>query len=379
VIGASRIVRDIGERRQAAAALAESERRFRYMCDHAPVLIWLAGTDALRYWFNRPWLEFTGRSLEEEQGYGWTEGVHPEDYDRCLEIYTASFDRREPFQLDYRLRRCDGQYRWMLATGAPLYGPGGETTGYAGSCIDITERKEIDLKKDNFLAMLGHELRNPIGSVANVVHLIRRRRGDPGTLPGYLDIVDRQVKYMSRLVGDIQDISRLRTGKLTLQKEIIPVQRLLRDALETVDGLIRSRGHQVEVRMPEVEIHLLADPDRMRQVISNLLSNAAKYTPAPGRIWVNLGSSDTEVTLTVRDDGIGIPAEALPTIFDLFEQVPRGVGESREGLGLGLTLVRGLVEMHDGAVTAASEGPGKGSEFTLRLPLAPCREAVPDD
>ena len=171
---------DVSDQKLAEASLRESEQRFRLVADAAPVLIWVSGTDKLCYWFNQPWLDFTGRSMSQEIGNGWAEGVHPDDFDRCLGTYTAAFDARTPFSMEYRLRRHDGEYRWLIDNGVPRFGSGGEFEGFIGSCLDVTDYKnaetglrEADRRKDEFLATLAHELRNPLAPIRNGLQVIR--------------------------------------------------------------------------------------------------------------------------------------------------------------------------------------------------------------
>jgi len=676
LIGVVLVFRDITERQEAEKALREKEERFRVMADSAPVMIWVSGTDKLCDYFNKPWLEFTGRTLEQELGDGWAEGIHPEDSEGCLHAYITAFDAREPFTREYRLRRYDGEYRWVLNSGVPRFAPGGEFAGYIGSCIDITERKqaeealreseeryrriletagegiwildaedrvvfcnnqmaemmgytvdeivgksvfkfmdeegqtiaaprmtrcrqgirerydnkfrrrdgtelwaivsaapimdkegryagvlgmhiditdrkqaekaehflaeaskvlassldyettlvsvarlavsgladwcvidivheagaihrevtahrdlareglthelkryppvldsedlvakvlrsgepeiysevsptlleavardaehlriiqaldprslmvvpliahnrtlgaitlvaaetgrrystsdlnlasdlagraalalnsarlhreiqEASLRKDEFLAMLAHELRNPLAPISNSLKLIQLRGTNDVNLRHSIDIIDRQVRHMTRLVNDLLEVSRITRGKVTLQKVLLELQPIVTQVVETSRPFIEARRHELSVSLPKEPIQLVADPVRIEQIIVNLLNNAAKYTEPGGHIWLSCAQEGGEVVLRVKDTGIGIPPEMLGRIFDLFTQVDQSLARSQGGLGIGLTLVRSLVEMHDGSVSAYSAGPGQGSEFVVRLPTFP--------
>jgi signal transduction histidine kinase len=222
--------------------------------------------------------------------------------------------------------------------------------------------------------MLGHELRNPLGAISNAMYVLRRRSGDPEAVRQYLAMLDRQVALMARLVGDMQDLSRIKTGKLVLRPEVIPVARVMREAVETVVGLMEEKRHELALALPDEGLRIEGDPARLTQVLSNILNNAAKYTLDGGRISFSGWEEGDAVVLRVADTGMGIAPDALTSIFELFSQSERTLGESRQGLGIGLSLVRGLVEMHGGTVAASSGGLGRGSEFTVRLPAVKGQE-----
>ncbi len=230
---------------------------------------------------------------------------------------------------------------------------------------------DADRRKDEFLAMLGHELRNPLAPIRNAVQVLRLQgtHGDEGAWAR--DVIDRQVKTMSRLVDDLLDVSRITRGKIQLQMEPCELTPIVMSAVETSRPLIESRGQNLTVLLPPSPPRLRADPARLSQVLVNLLNNAAKYSPEGARIWLTAETEGGQLTLRVRDTGAGIAAEMLPRIFDLFTQVERTLDRAQGGLGIGLTLVRSLVEMHGGTVEASSAGTGLGSEFVVHLPLPP--------
>lgn len=377
IIGTSKVVRDIGERKWAEEVLRESEARFRLMADTAPVLIWMSGVDKKCNYFNKSWLDFTGRSMEQEMGDGWAEGVHPEDLSRCLETYITAFDARRPFEMEYRLRRHDGEYRWILDSGSPRFTSANQFAGYIGSCIDINARKEgeealqlADRRKDEFLAMLAHELRNPLAPIAGVVNVLQRSDVSAPRKEEAYDIITRQVDHMVHLVDDLLDISRISHGKITLQKQRVSLNEAITSAVETTRPLIDSYTHTLSVSPLPEPVWLDADPTRLSQIFANLLNNAAKYTPPGGKIHVSAEADSASVTIRIRDTGIGIPSAMTGKIFDMFTQVDTSIERAHGGLGIGLTLVKNLVEMHGGSVRAASAGAGCGSEFIVRLPRA---------
>jgi signal transduction histidine kinase len=241
---------------------------------------------------------------------------------------------------------------------------------------EITERarvelalKEADRHKDEFLAMLAHELRNPLAPIYNAVQLMRRKPVEDPQLAWSRDVIERQVAHLSRLVDDLLDVSRITRGKINLAKESLDVSSLIERAVETSHPLIAERSHDLVVDMPTEPLKVLGDPTRLTQALGNVLSNAAKYTERGGRIAIAVRRDGAEVTIRVSDNGEGIPDELLPVIFNLFTQLDRTTGHAQGGLGIGLALVRRLVEMHGGSVTAHSEGVGRGSQFVLRLPV----------
>jgi PAS domain S-box-containing protein len=230
--------------------------------------------------------------------------------------------------------------------------------------------KESDRRKDEFLAMLAHELRNPLAPIRNAVQLLHLKGPPNPDLQWARDVIDRQVQQMARLVDDLLDVSRITRGKIELRRERVELVAAVNSALETSRPLIKTRGHELTVTLPPEPIHLYADPTRLAQVLSNLLNNAAKYTDEGGRIWLTVERQNDQVLVRVKDTGIGIPTEMLAHIFEIFSQVDRSLERSEGGLGIGLTLVKRLVEMHGGTVEALSAGPGTGSEFVLRIPVA---------
>ena len=250
-------------------------------------------------------------------------------------------------------------------------------------CLDVSERKRLedqlrahaselakaDTRKNEFLAMLGHELRNPLAPIRNAVKIMKQRGSEDPALCWARDVIDHQIKQLSQLVDDLLEISRVTRGKVRLQKEVVDVAVIVAYAVETSRPVIDANRHRLSIALPPGPIQIDADAVRMAQVLSNLLNNAAKYTEEGGHIRMAVRVEDDQVVFRVRDNGIGIPPEMLSSIFDLFTQVDHSLDRSHGGLGLGLTLVRSLVEMHGGSVQAASEGLGKGSEFRVSLPI----------
>ena len=233
--------------------------------------------------------------------------------------------------------------------------------------------RDADRRKDEFLATLAHELRNPLAPIRNSLHILQLAGEDTSAHEHVVEMMERQVNHMVRLVDDLMEVSRITRGKMELRKEIIQLTAIVRTAVETAEPTIKSAAHQLAISLPPQPMLLDADPVRLTQVFSNLLNNAVKYTEQGGQIWLTVRQEGDQAVVSVRDNGTGIPAEMLPRIFDLFTQVDRTLGRSQGGLGIGLALVKSLVQMHGGSVEAHSGGPGQGSEFVVRLPLVKLR------
>jgi two-component system CheB/CheR fusion protein len=314
--------------------------------------------------------------MEAEIGTGWADNVHPDDYNHCLETYVTKFDARQPFSMMYRLKRRDGAYRWMLDIGSPLYGADGEFSGYIGSCVDITERRQAeeslrqaDRRKDEFLAVLSHELRNPLAPIAMAIAVLQRRPAADAQELEVRAILERQTAQLARLLDDLLDVNRIRTGKIVLRRERMSIDDAVSRAVETVKPAMDERQQKLAVHFSRSPVHIQGDPARIAQVIANLLSNACKYTGKGGSIALTLVERDGSAVLSVRDSGIGILPEHASRIFDMFAQAGPAPDRSQSGLGVGLALTRTLVELHGGHIEVRSEGPGKGSEFVVRLPV----------
>ncbi len=501
-----------------AARRGDSADHFRLLADDAPVMIWVSGPDRKCVYFNRPWLEFTGRPLDEELGFGWTSGLHAEDRERFLATYADAFGSRSPFEVEYRLRRRDGQYRWILDKGVPLFSEG-RLSGFVGSCVDITDRmlaeqaarrREEDFKRlaesipdviarldrelrylyvnravedafgrkpeafigrrhadialapevaepsaramalafesgaeqrfefrapsagpsrhfatrvipekdavgavesvlvitydvtarareeekraallerersarasaetatlarDQFLAIVSHELRSPLNGIKSWTHVLENqlRDADPPVrraLEGIMIGVEHQV----RLIDDLLDVTRAMSGNLGLAKQPMPLLPVLADAVEGLRAAAAEKGIAVttDYVLGDVEIH--GDPDRVRQIFVNLISNAIKFTGPGGTIHVACSANGAMARVEVRDTGAGIAREFIPYLFDPFRQADQGGSKRRQdGLGLGLALVQRLTELHGGSVSCESDGAERGAIFRVCLPLS---------
>jgi PAS domain S-box-containing protein len=546
------------QREQAEQALQQSEERFRGFANAAPAMLWVTEPDGSCSFLSQGWYEFTGQGEDEGLGLGWLNAAHPDDREAAGKEFLSANERNEAFSIEYRLRRADGVYRWIIDAGRPRFSPSGQFLGYAGNLLDITERKqseeqmaallatekrratllaqvanasrsinvmlsmesiartlteearfmleahqavtsltvsencaqgitavslsdkyaayraysekpdgsgiynevcrtnrpmrmtqqeleahpawrgfgkhandhppmrgwlavplighggknlglvqlsdkaegefteedeailvqlaaiasvgienaslyeqvrEQDQRKDEFLATLAHELRNPLAPIRTGLAVLKLASSIDATARTR-EIMERQVEHMVRLIDDLLDVSRITRGKVQLKKELVDVRAVLDAALELSRPLIEESRHELFVSTPKETLLLDADPVRMAQVVNNLLTNAAKYTPEGGRVELSAERDGSEVIIRVQDNGVGIMPESLTKVFELFNQVGKTVDRSRGGMGIGLALVKRLVEMHNGHVTAESEGLGKGSTFIVRLPLA---------
>lgn len=498
-------IRDISERKKSDAALRDSELRYRSLADATSAATWRCSPSGL---FSEPqpeWMSFTGQTEEECLGDGWIKAIHPDDLAMLMSKWRDTVACAGLYATEYRVRRHDGQWRWINVQAAPVRDAGGKIVEWFGMDFDITERKqaeldlresrrqlvmaleagqlgfwdwdipsgrvrfggcwaamlgyddseiephahfweklvhpdekesvvstlsnhlagrtefyecehrmrhkngswrwildrgqvverdaearplraigthsdvtarheaevalqEADRRKDEFLATLAHELRNPLAPISNGLHILQRPGIDGVTVDKIHKMMDRQIKHMVRLVDDLMEVSRITRGKIELRKERIDLAEVLQSAIETSRPVINAARHRLDVELSAEPLFLDADKVRLTQVIANLLNNAAKYTHEGGRIWLSTRRDESNALISVRDNGMGIPADMLPKVFDLFTQVGRTYHRSQGGLGIGLTLVRHLVALHGGSVEANSEGVGKGSEFAVRLP-----------
>ncbi|MFC0679216.1 PAS domain S-box protein [Lysobacter korlensis] len=371
------------ERAKASAALRESEARFRQMADTAPMMIWVCDADGACSYVSRRWSEFTGRLAESELGHGWLEAIHPDDRELLRSALSEHGDRVGPFNCELRAMRWDGAYRWLLASGRPRTGSDGAFLGFIGASMDITERKEAehalreaDRRKDEFLATLAHELRNPLSPVRTGLQVLNLT-DDPETGRRTRQMMERQLGHMVRLIDDLLDVSRITRGKVALRRERITLQQAVNAAVESARPMIEAANHRLQVELPDQPLWIDADPTRLAQVLGNLLTNAAKYTPDNGDIRLSAGERDGEAFVHVIDTGMGIPADSLADVFGMFAQVNRTLDRAQGGLGIGLALARRLIEMHGGKIEARSEGLGRGSTFTVTLPLVPAAPEQP--
>ena len=468
---------------------------FRRIADTAPAILWVTDASGQCTFLSRGWYEMTGQNEAEALGYGWLEALHPDDRPAMRARFARASRTGKAFALDYRVRCRDGRYRWALDAANPRHADDGSFAGFAGSVIDIDDRRrsedncralfnsieegvcilqvlfdgrqqprdyrflevnpafsrhtgladpvghtaremlpdleehwfeiygrvamsgeperfeqgfdamgrwfsvyafrigdpaghtvallftditarrrqeqalrDAEQRKDEFLATLAHELRNPLAPIRTSLYVLKLNQ-DPETATRMLDILMRQVDQLTHLVDDLTEVSRITRGRIELRAVDIPLASVLRNAAESVQPTLAQSGQSLQIDVPPEPLWLRADPVRLGQVFINLLNNAARYSRENTTIRVVASAEGTDAVVSVRDEGMGIAREHLQSIFDLFTQVDRQHSADTRGLGIGLALVRSLVQMHGGNVTARSEGRGQGAEFIVRLPL----------
>lgn len=377
----------IQERARAEAALRANEERLRLALDIARLSVWDWNIETGKV----DWSHNSEGLVKASPGSFCTtyesflQAVHPEDRPSVRQGVAGCFQTGVYYSGEFRVVLPDQEVRWLAVSGQILRDESGQPVRMVGVGLDITTRKrleeelrqrleelgEVDRHKNNFLATLGHELRNPLASISAAVLLLGRKGQSESKLQWARGVIDRRVHHLARILDDLLDVSRIGRGKLRLQKQGVELASVVAGALETCRPLIDERRQTLTVALPPGVVRLEADPTRLEQVLANLLNNAAKYTPERGHISLRAERDGGEVILRVKDDGMGIAPEMLPRVFEMFAQSDLALTNGRGGLGIGLTLVKHLVEMHGGRVEAFSEGPGRGSELVVHLPLLP--------
>jgi PAS domain S-box-containing protein len=368
----------------SATRLRASEERFRSLAERMPHLVWESDAEGRASYHNLRWYDYTGAASGELLGDRWLDHFHPDDHEFMVVEWRKAVATGGEYALDIevRLRRADGVYRWFRLNGEPVPDGSGAVEKWVGTCTDVEERKraeeglrEADRRKDEFLAMLAHELRNPLAPIRNTVKLLRQTGASDAGSEWARDVIERQVDQLTRLVDDLLDVSRITRGKIQLQLEPLDLATVVAGAVETSRPMIDARRHKLRVELPRQPVPVFGDLVRLTQVVSNLLNNAAKFQEEGGEIFLTAGREDGRAVIRVRDRGFGIPPEMIGKVFDLFAQVQRTVDRSEGGLGIGLSLVKSLVELHGGRIQASSAGRGRGAEFVVSLPCSTQRAA----
>jgi PAS domain S-box-containing protein len=398
------VCEDITAHKLSEDALRESEQRFHIMANTAPVMLWMADSQGLCNFFNQSWLEFTGRNQEQEQGLGWLEEVHPEDKNFCTQTYEAAFNTRTKFQIEYRFKRADGEYRWILNTGVPRFTPGGNFAGYIGSAIDITERKlaEVALKesqtatqaqleeleslnrlKDEFLSTVSHELRTPLTNMKMAIQMLgialnqeqnlllemAKPHTERSKVARYFQILNNECEREINLINNFLDLQRLDTTAKPLVLETIQVQEWLEKVVELFQARNRNCSlHSLQLRIAENLPSFICDQFSLERILIELLTNACKFSPPGAEIIIAAQSKANFMQIQVSNDGVEIPVSELPRIFDKFYRIPSNDPWKQGGTGLGLALVQKLTKYMGGTIKA--ESGSNRTCFTMQLPLA---------
>ena len=417
VFGVSKVARDITERKRAESAVRENEEnlrraaseaakaaeinaKFRTMFEQGTQFAGILSLEGRVVEANHLSLDACGFTRDDVMGkLFWECGWWNRSATIAMTVQTACLKAANgtPLRSESRYYIADGSERWVDLSIAPVLDATSQVIFVAATGTDITDRKlaeeqlrqseqrlletadelrkvaanlsEADRRKNEFLAMLAHELRNPLAPIRNALQVIHFTGGDKDSVHTASAIIERQIAQMVHLVDDLLDISRITKNKIELRRQRVDLSAIIAQAIETSRPALESAQQELTIKLPPQSPQLNADPVRLAQVFSNLINNSCKYSDPNGHIWLTAEQNGDEVWVTVKDTGVGIPAEMLPNIFEMFTQVDQSLERSQGGLGIGLTLVKRLVEMHGGSVSVKSDGPGQGSEFTVRLPL----------
>jgi PAS domain S-box-containing protein len=381
--------------RERAEQERRSEVRYRALTDSMPGCIWAADPQGRIYYANRRWLELSGRETDGP-GFDFLTALPEEDQARVRAAWGQAVVQRTRLEIELKLRTAEGEFRWHLFRAEPEHDDAGALVGWIATAFDVDAQKRLEEErtqlleretaarahaevanraKDDFLATVSHELRTPLTAILGWTRMLRTGAVEPEALPRALETIERNARVQAQLIEDILDVSRIVTGKMRLEPRPIDLRSVLQVALETVRPSAAAKGVELASALPETVVQCTGDPDRLQQVISNLLTNAIKFTPRGGRVTAHLereGAGDACVArLCVIDTGAGITPEFLPHVFERFRQADSSMTRTQGGLGLGLAIVRHLVELHGGRVNAHSDGEGKGASFEMVLPVVP--------
>ncbi len=368
-----------------------SERRFRQLADAMPQIVWVTLADGYHEYYNRRWYEFTGVPEGSTDGEGWNEMFHPDDRQPAWSAWRRSLATGEPYEIEYRLRHRSGEYRWTLGRALPVRNARGDIERWFGTCTDIdsmkrlTEERQSLLEaeqaaraqaeragrmKDDFLATLSHEIRTPLNAILGWSQIIKRPTTKADDVAKGLNVIERSARAQAQIIEDLLDMSRLISGKVRLDVQPLDLSAVVQAAVETFRPTAEAKGVRLRsVIDPLHGIVVSGDASRLQQVMSNLISNALKFTPKGGRVQVLLERADSHLEVSVIDTGEGIDPEFLPFVFDRFRQADASTTRQHGGLGLGLSIVKQLVELHGGSVHVKSPGPGHGSTFVVAIPI----------
>lgn len=381
--------RDITDRIRSEEALRQSEERFRTLADNMSQFAWMAHANGDIFWYNQRWFNYTGTTLEEMQGWGWQKVHHPDHVDRVVQHIRHCFETGRPWEDTFPLRGQDGQYRWFLSRAIPIRNQQDEIVCWFGTNTDITERKQSEMErdqlleqeqaaresaeranriKDEFLAVLSHELRSPLNPILGWAKLMQSRKFDATKTNEALATIERNAKLQTQLIDDLLDVAKILRGKLSMNVTPVDLVFVIEAAIDTVRTAAVAKEITLHAVLPQIG-QVSGDAARLQQIVWNLLSNAIKFTPTSGRVEIRLEQIDNQAQIMVSDTGKGIDSNFLPHIFESFRQEDASTTRRYGGLGLGLAIVRHLVEAHGGTIWADSQGEGQGATFKVQLPL----------
>ncbi|HEX2229247.1 MAG TPA: ATP-binding protein, partial [Candidatus Binatia bacterium] len=385
------VSRDITEHKRAEDALRASEERLKVALAASRMGVWEWDMESTEVFWSPECYDVIGQELSGGSFDSFTKLLHPEDAGSLMELAHQAIENKTLLSAEFRVVRPDDEVRWVSNVGRAEYDHDGKPLRMVGTIQDVTERKQLlaevqeraaqlaeaDRRKDEFLAILAHELRNPLAPVTNAVEILRMNGLSNPESQRAAEMIDEQMRHMTRLIDDLLDVSRVTRGTLRLRKEEVDLAQIVKSAVSRARYIIDESGVKLTLELPSRPIKLYADRIRLIQVLSNLLHNAAKYTEHGGSVRLRAERHDNQVVISVKDTGIGMPPDKLQDIFEVFAQLDVSLERTHGGLGLGLTLVKRLIELHGGSVEAKSEGLEKGSEFLIHLPAL--QEASSDE
>ncbi|HEY6005254.1 MAG TPA: ATP-binding protein [Anaeromyxobacter sp.] len=377
---------DAADWKRDEMALRASEERFRLLTEAMPQIVCVLGPDGAPEYVNTSWAAFSGLDLAATRRVGWEGVVHPDDLAVVRECRRRALKLRKPQDVEVRYRAADGTHRWFLSRLAPVVADG-RVVRLVGAAMDIDDRKRMeaalrdeDRRKTEFLGVLSHELRNPLAPIRNSIYLLERAAPGSEQATRAREVLRRQAEHLTRLIDDLLDVTRISRGKIALQRARVDLREIVRKTTDDVHSVFTQAGVELRVDYRTLEpLWIEADPTRIAQVLGNLLQNAVKFTPNGGTVAVRVSAEDGRAELAVRDSGIGMEPATVEHMFEPFAQAQQTLARTQGGLGLGLALVKGLVELHGGAVEARSDGVGRGATFVVRLPLSDAGPARIDD
>lgn len=382
---------DITARKQSEFAARETQERLHALANSIPQLAWIAKSDGQAVWYNQRWYEYTGKTLAEMPTLD-AQSVHdPLELSRVRQTLLQAFQSGQPWEDTFPLRRYDGQFRWHLSRAMPFYDRSHDEVLWFGTNTDITEERQrgeerqrlldseraarqeaerVSRMKDEFLATLSHELRTPLNVIFGWTQLLKMGRPDPATLGEGMNVIDRNVRLQTKLIEDLLDVSRIISGKIRLEAQLVDLGEIVQATVDSLRPVAESKGIQLTAAVDLAADQVNGDPGRLQQVFWNLINNAIKFTPNDGTIQVVAERAGEWSQVRVIDSGDGISPDFLPHLFERFSQADGSTTRRHGGLGLGLSIVKHLIELQGGSVHAASDGQGQGSTFTIRLPVS---------
>ncbi|PKO95347.1 MAG: hypothetical protein CVU12_10395 [Bacteroidetes bacterium HGW-Bacteroidetes-7] len=357
--------------------ISEAKELYLKIFEEFPALIWRSRLDKLCDYFNKTWLEFTGRTFEQEFGNGWTEGLHPDDFDFCVQTYVAAFDKRESFLMEYRMKNRFGEYRWIRDFGRPFYDLDNSFLGYIGSCYDITEIKHNELRlieliasKDKLFSIIAHDLNSPFNSIVGFSELMIEKANEKNysSVNEIAKIILDSSCVAMNLLSNLLSWSQMEMGRMPFNPEYFDISTIFIETTTLIQPTAEQKSIQIENKI-SLKTQVFADRKMVNTVLRNLLSNALKFTEIGGKVVISAVSSKNEVTFTISDNGVGIPKEKIDKLFSIDDNIST-LGTSQEvGTGLGLLLCKEFIDKNNGKIRVESN-EGTGSSFIFTLPIA---------